>query len=224
MAGNLKFLGTNWAFNAGTGIFNFNGTTAQAITNASTSVTFNKLTDSNTTQPLTLNNSIAVNNNLTINGANAILDPVAAAVISGGTGTLTGTGTARVRRTAATADFSSQYTITNKTLTNLTVEYIGAAAQVGSALTYGGLKINNASGVNLAAGTTIVNNTLTLTAGALGVGANTLTINNGTSVGAGSLTSGAAGTVNYNQGSIGQNVLAANYGNLTFSAFTKVLA
>ena len=208
-------------FTAGTGTFNFNGTGSQTITNNG-SITFFNLTDSNTTLPLIANNSFNVNGSLNVNGASAIFNPVAAAVI-GGTGTLTGTGTARVTRTAATADFSSQYSITNKTLTNLTVEYIGTAAQVLSAITYGPLKINNASGVNLAAGTSTVNGLLTLTTGALGVGNQTLVINDGSSVGTGSITSNPTGTVNYNQGSIGQNVRAFNYGNLTFSAFTKVL-
>ncbi|HEY6232461.1 MAG TPA: hypothetical protein VIW64_14460, partial [Pyrinomonadaceae bacterium] len=208
-------------FNAGTGTFNFNGSTAQSITNVS-AFNFNNLTDSNVTQPLTLNNSFGVNGTLNINGSNAIFAPVAGAVISG-TGTLTGTGTARVTRTGADS-FFSQYTITNKTLTNLTVEYIGAGAQTASTTTYGGLKINNASGVTLNAGNTIVNGTLTLQTGALAVSAgNTLTINNGVTVVGGSLTSVATGTVNYNQGSAGQSVIAANYGNLTFSAFTKVL-
>ena len=235
MTGTANFMGNNsttnvggnfnfgsGTFNAGTSTFNFNGAIAQSITNSSP-ITFFNLTDSNTTQPLTLNNSFAVNGTLNINGANAIFDPVATPVISG-TGTLTGTGTARVSRTAATADFLSQYTITNKTLTNLTVEYIGAAVQTGSAITYGNLKINNASGVNLAAGTATVNGTLTLQTGALGVGTSTLVINNGTTVVGGSLTSGATGLVNYNQGSAGQSVIAGIYGNLTFSAFTKVLA
>ena len=113
--------------NAGTGTFNFNGTSAQSITNG-TSITFFNLTDSNVTQPLTLNNSFNVNGTLNVNGANAIFSPVAAAVI-GGTGTLTGTGTARVSRIAATPDFLTQYTITNKTLTNLQIDYNGAGNQ-----------------------------------------------------------------------------------------------
>ena len=207
--------------NAGTGTFNFNGTSAQSISNG-TNITFFNLTDSNTTNPLTANNSFAVNGSLNVNGANAIFAPVAGAVISG-TGTLTGTGTARVTRTAATADFSSQYTITNKTLTNLTVEYIGTAAQVLSAITYGPLKINNSNGVSLAAGTSTVNGLLTLTTGALAVGNQTLVLNNGSSVIGGSITSSPTGTVNYNQSSDGQNVRAFNYGNLTFSNFNKVL-
>jgi CSLREA domain-containing protein len=221
VSGNFQF--QSGTFNAGTGLFNFNGSGSQTINN-SVAITFNNLTDSNTTNPLTINNNIAVNGTLNVNGANAALAPLAATVISG-TGTLTGSGTARVTRTAATADFLSQYTITNKTLTNLTVEYSGAAAQVLSSVNnYGGLRINNASGVTSAAGTATVDGLLTLTAGALNVNTSTLVLNNGSSVGAGSITSAATGTVNYNQGSAGQNVLAFNYGNLTFSNQNKVLA
>jgi hypothetical protein len=207
-------------FNAGTGSFTFNGSAAQSITNIS-AFTFNNLTDSNVTQPLTANNSFAVNGILNINGANAIFAPVAGATISG-TGSLTGTGTVRVTRTGLDA-FFGQYSMPTRTLTNLTVEYIGAAAQTASVTTYNVLKINNASGVSLGAGTTTVNNSLLLTAGPLAVGTSTLVINSAVTVGSGSITSAATGTVNYNQGSAGQVVIAANYGNLTFSAFTKVL-
>jgi hypothetical protein len=127
---------------------------------------------SNTSAAVTAAANFAVNGTLTMNGATTVLTPAAAVIVSG-TGTLTGTGTVQVTRTAATADFSSQYTITNKTLTNLTVEYAGAAAQTVSALTYGGLKINNASGVTLAANAT-VNATLTLASGNITTGASTM--------------------------------------------------
>lgn len=116
---------------------------------------------------------VVANGTLTVT-ASAILAPVATAVISGATGTLTGTGTVQVTRIAATAGFSQQYTINTKTLTNLTVEYIGAAAQIVSTVAYGSLKINNASGVTLAADTT-VGGTLSLTVGAVTAGAFTLT-------------------------------------------------
>jgi hypothetical protein len=220
VSGNFQF--QSGTFNAGTGLFNFNGTGSQTINN-SVAITFNNLTDSNVNQALTINNNIAVNGTLNVNGANAALAPLAATVISG-TGTLTGTGIARVTRTTAIADFLNQYTISNTTLTNLTVEYIGAAAQTLSSITYGGLRINNASGVTSNGGTATVNALLTLASGPLNVGTGTLIINNGTSVTTGSITSGATGTVNYNQGSAGQNVLAFNYGNLTFSNQNKILA
>jgi CSLREA domain-containing protein len=207
-------------FTAGTSTFNFNGAAAQQIYGGSVP-TFNNLTNSNTAAQLSVNNNANANGNLTVN-ANATLNPAAASVI-GGTGTLTGSGTARVTRTAATADFLSQYTITNKTLTNLLVDYVGSSAQTVSAITYGGLRLNNAAGASLASGTTTVNSTLLLTNGTLGVGTNTLVVNNGITVTSGTFSSAATGTVNYNQGSNGQVVLAGNYGNLTFSNFNKVL-
>lgn len=219
LTGNFSYSGGT--FTAGTGTFNFNGTAAQSISNSSV-ITFNTLTDSNVTQPLTLNNSFNVNGNLTANGANTILSPVAAAVI-GGAGTLTGTGTVRVTRTAATADFLSQYTIANRTLTNLLVDYVGTAPQIISTLTYGGLRLNNTNGATLAAGTTTVNGTLTLQAGTLAVSTSTLILNSTVSQVGGTFSSAATGTVNYNQSSDGQAVATGNYGNLTFSNFNKIL-
>src|SRR6185295_17718550 len=150
-------------FNAGTGTFNFNGTGSQSISNDA-SINFFNLTDSNVTQPLTANNSFGVNGTLNVNGANAIFAPVAASVISG-TGTLTGTGTARASRIAATPDFLSQYTITNKTLTNLTIDYNGAGTQtVNNAPAYSRLRISG-SGTKTLQGSTIITSNLDIIAG-----------------------------------------------------------
>lgn len=215
-----NFSHTGGTFTASTGTFNFNGSGAQGVT-ASTAITFNNLSDANVTQPLTFNSSINVNGTLTANGANTILSPVAAAVI-GGTGMLTGTGTARVTRATGTNDFLTQYTIANKTLTNLLIDYVGPGSQGISGTTYGSLRLNNASGGTLSAPAT-VNGTLTLTAGAFNVGTSTLTLNSVVTVTGGSLTSSATGTVSYNQGSDGQQVVAGTYGNLTFSSFNKTL-
>lgn len=103
--------------------------------------------------------------------AGATLTPAAAVIISG-TGTLTGGGTAQVTTTAA-GGFTAQYTIATKTLTNLTVEYAGAAAQMVTAMTYPLLEVSNASGVALA-GATTVSTLLTLNSGVVSTGANTL--------------------------------------------------
>src|ERR1043165_3964664 len=148
--------------NAGTTTFKFNRTCAPSISNG-TAIAFNNLTDSNTTNPLTANNSFAVNGTLNVNGANAIFSPVAGAVISG-TGTLTGTGTARASRIAATADFLNQYTITNKTLTNLTIDYNGAGNQtVNNTPAYSDLTISG-SGTKTLQGNAVITGNLNIAA------------------------------------------------------------
>ncbi|HEU4836815.1 MAG TPA: tandem-95 repeat protein [Pyrinomonadaceae bacterium] len=200
--------------NAGTGTFNFNGTGAQSITNG-TSITFFNLTDSNITQPLTLNNSLAVNGTLNVNGANAILSPVAAAVISG-TGTLTGTGTARASRIAATADFLSQYTITNKTLTNLTIDYNGSSNQtVNNTPAYSHLRISGTGNKTLQGNTTITGN-LNIASGVF-VGASFNFALGGNWTNASTFNPGT-GTVTF-QGTTGTQLITGNTGffNLTLN-------
>src|SRR6185369_5468650 len=105
------------------------------------------------------------------------------------------------------------------------VNFNGGSAQTiggASATTFNNLMINNASGVTLNADITIAG-TLTLSSGPLAIGSRTLTLNNAITITGGSFTSNADGTVIYNQSSNGQNVAPGNYGNLTFSNFTKTL-
>jgi hypothetical protein len=82
--------------------------------------------------------------------------------------------------------------------------------------------------ISKTSGTLILNNNVTvsdsfqLSLGTMGVSSSTLTLN-GAVTGGGTLISGLTGTVNYNQSANNQNVLASNYGDLTFSNFRKVL-
>src|SRR5207244_6749909 len=108
------------------------------------------------------------------------------------------------------------------TTTGSTIEFNASTAQTIPAFTYDGLTLNNSAGASLG-GNVTVGGALALSSGTLAVGSTTLTLNPGSSSTAGTLSSGPAGTVSYNQGTTGQSVLAANYGNLTFSNFTKVL-
>jgi|GEM_PF-2237934 len=201
--------------NAGTGTFNFNGTGAQSITNG-TNITFFNLTDSNITQPLTLNNSLAVNGTLNVNGTNAILAPVAGAVISG-TGALTGTGTARASRIAATPDFLTQYSITNRNLTNLTVDYSGAGNQtVNNTPAYSDLRISG-SGIKTLQGNTTITSDLNIVAATLASGTFNFALSGNwtNTVGPGGFTAGT-GTVTF-QGNGGTQLLS---GNTTFFNLT----
>ncbi|HMG76859.1 MAG TPA: hypothetical protein VK582_25530, partial [Pyrinomonadaceae bacterium] len=163
-------------FNSGSGFITagstveYNGTGSQSVTVLSPLAagnTYNNLTISNTASPVSASTSFSVGGTFTQN-LNVIFSPTAAVVISGG-GTLTGSGTVQVTRATGSADFANQYAITNKTLTNLTVEFAGAAAQGTGAVTFGGLKINNSSGVTLS-GNATVNGTLTLSSGNITTG------------------------------------------------------
>ena len=234
LQGNLSVINSglanpnNTQFNGNTSTFIFTGSGSQNICSGTptcnsgalgTSVlTFNNLTDSNTTQPLTSNLSFSVGGTFNINGANAIFDPVAAAVISGA-GTLTGTGTARASRTAATADFLNQYTITNKTLTNLQIDYNGAGNQtVNNAPAYTRLRISG-TGTKTLQGNTTITSDLTIAAAALDASVSNFSFNLGgnwtNSVGAAGFVP-RSGTVTFN-GSSGTQTLS---GTTTFFNLT----
>jgi hypothetical protein len=171
--GNIQVAGLR-TFDVGAG-YVYNGTGAQVTGNGLPILALTGNVTIASGASVTTTNAIIENGTLTVNGT---LIPGAAHVMSG-SGTLTGNGTVQVTRTAATADFSSQYTITNKTLTNLMVEYATlTGSQVVSALTYSNLKLDNTSGTNTLAGSATVGGTLTTTwGGTFDVGTNQLTLN-----------------------------------------------
>lgn len=166
------------------------------------SLTFQALTIANSAT-VTTSTNFNVAGTFTINGS-AIFYPDAAVVLNsaGEAGTITGTGTARVTRTDATPDYSSQYKFTTNTLTSLTVDYYSASAQTVSAVNYGNLASSNSGDRTLAS------------SGAIGI-SGTFTIG-------GSSYTTTGSTVDYN--GAGQTVGAINYNNLTLSGSgTKTL-
>jgi hypothetical protein len=192
--GTLNFASDGNSFSS----IDFNGTSDQTIGGAGT-FTFRNITISNTGGTVFGNSSFSTDDIFTIN-ANAIFLPGASAVVSGA-GTLTGSGTVKVTRSAATADFLSQYTITNKTLTSLIVDYDATAAQTVNALNYFTLIVNGNRG----------GSTVTFETGTVG-------ISNAFVVNATNVAYGMTGnTIDYN-GSGSQTIIAFNYNNLTSSS------
>jgi len=175
----------NGVFTQANSTVTLNGSSAQTI-NGTTETAFYNLTVSNTGAAIAVstNMSIASSGTLNMNGANTTLNPGDGVVISG-LGTLTGSGTVKVTRTSATADFSTQYSISNKTLTNLTVDYAGTG-QVLSDLTYGKLTISsNAISTGANSATVGLGGSGTFTVGASGVftpSSGTMTFNTGASI------------------------------------------
>jgi hypothetical protein len=151
--------------------------TGSSISNSGT-LTFQGLSIAESAA-VTGSGNLSVSGTLTVNSGGTFT-PSQGDII-GGTGMLTGNGSVKVIRTTATADFNSQYTISTKTLANLTVEYAGSAAQEISSLTYGHLKVNNANGVTLG-GNVTVDGTLTLASGNITTGASSVIISSTGSV------------------------------------------
>lgn len=113
-------------------------------------------------------------------------------------------------------------TVTGGATSDLTLNGTG---DIASFQVTGGLSdftLNRAANVVTLGADLTVADGFTLTAGELAVSTNTLTLS-GAVTSSGTLSSAATGTVNYNKGTDVQNVLAASYGNLTFSSFAKTL-
>lgn len=122
-------------FSPASGTITLSGATG-SISNTSGTLAFFNVTMSGTTISATGNFSVV--GTMQVDGTFA---PSATTIVSGA-GTLNGSGTVRVTRIVATPSFSAQYTISTKTLASLTVNYIGAGAQIVSAENYGSLTIS----------------------------------------------------------------------------------
>jgi hypothetical protein len=172
------------------------------------------------------NFTLGVTGTITCDG---IFTPNPSTIIS--SSALTGTGTIKVTRTSATADFLTQYNITSKTIANLTVDYVAAAAQQINALTYGGLKISNTSGglsISGSGNNVVVNGMFIRTSGTLSIGTNTLTLNGGITNTAGTLSGGANSNLVIGANSnlisvIGNSATSLSLNNLTLNGGTTNL-
>jgi len=132
----------------------FNGTAAQSIGGSATT-TFNSITISNTAATVSGNVNFNVGATMTVN-ASATFSPGVTVVINNAAaaGTITGSGTIQVTRTAATADYSNQYKFSTNTLSTMTVDYAGAGNQSINAFTYGSINTSGSGTRTLTAATT----------------------------------------------------------------------
>ena len=235
-AGSNTNIGGNYTLNVlngfvhSSGTVNFNGSSSQTI--AGSQVTsFNNLTVTNTASSIAVSTNANVSGTLNLNGSATSITPAAAIVFNsaGGAGTVTGTGTIRVSRIAATADLVNQYKFSTYTFTNLTVDYNGAGAQAINNYTYNNLLVSG-SGTKTASANLVVNGTLDIASGVtLDLSTFTLSGTLATLSGTGSLkTSNTSATpipsgrswtygIEYSAAAGGQTIVAATYSNLTNS-------
>jgi hypothetical protein len=98
------------------------------------------------------------------------ITPTSSVVVSGA-GTLNGSGTVVVTRTTSSEDnFDNQYSISNRTISGLTVQYAGSTDQaISNAHAFNNLTINNTTVVNQSVDQTVSGN-LTMTSGLLSTG------------------------------------------------------
>jgi hypothetical protein len=171
--------------------------------------------------------SFSVGGTMTV-GSGVTFVPGATTHVFSGAGTLTGTGTIRTTLLSATA-LTTQYTITTKALTGLTVDYAGAGAQsiasTASVGNYGGLATSGGSGTKTLLGAITVNGDITIGTGTtLTVSGSNFAINVGGSwTRTGTFTQGT-GTVTFNGNGTTQVIggSATTFSTLTVATGAKV--
>ncbi|MCU0442943.1 MAG: hypothetical protein MUE96_11140, partial [Bacteroidia bacterium] len=176
------------------------------LTNGSGSGTANKIS----TASFTVNTG-----NFTIN-TGARFTPAAANIISG-TGTLTGTGIVEVTGT----DLPTQYTITNKVLTNLTINYAGGTQTIPSG-TYSSLTVTGGGTKTLGGAVTVTGSVTIDASNTLDVSASNFALNVGGNFTNNGTFTQRAGTVTLN-GSGSQTISGSTtttFNNLTISKTT----
>ncbi|MGE5313940.1 MAG: fibronectin type III domain-containing protein, partial [Acidobacteriota bacterium] len=199
--------GTMTETSTGTGLIVFNGNRVQNyISGGTVTNIINYTVNSGTT--------LQLGTNVITGGGSFTLSNGATIALGSPAGISTAAGTGNVQVTGAKSFGTGANYIYNGTT---------GAQSTGNALpaTVNKLTIGNGSGVTLTSSVT-VSDTLLLQDGMFSIGSTTLTLNNAV-VPAGGTLSAPSGTVHYYQASDGQNVLAANYGNLRFSNYAKLL-
>jgi hypothetical protein len=159
----------------GSGTLTMSGSLSQSL-GGTPVATVSNLVIANTVDTVSIISDLDLSGTLTVN-ANAELYVLPTKIINSGgnAGTLTGSGTVLATRVASTSDFQSQYKFNTYTLSNLTVNYMGAGAQTINLLTvnYGNLMVSG-SGIKVLSGAI----TATNVTGNITVNAATLYTNN----------------------------------------------
>ncbi|MCD6011750.1 MAG: hypothetical protein K0Q79_1612 [Flavipsychrobacter sp.] len=226
LSGNWTNNSGGTAFTARSGTVTFNGSSAQSISGSATT-SFNNFTNSNSSAAVAVNSNINVSGTLNMNGAATLLTPVSTVVInsSAAVGTISGSGTIQVTRTAATADYVNQYKFSTNTLTGMTVDYAGAGTQaINSTVgTYGGIKTSGSGTKTLTGAITAGSNGITIGSGTtLDVSSSNYQVTNGGNwTNSGTFTS-QSGTVVFNATTTGKTLSGTMTGsnkfyNLTFN-------
>ncbi|MDP3469427.1 MAG: cadherin domain-containing protein [Daejeonella sp.] len=218
----------NWTNNStfvhSNGTVNLDGILAQAIAGSSTT-SFNNLTVSNTVAAVSVNTNTNIAGTLNMNGTGSLLIPGAAVVINnaGAVGTISGNGTIRITRIAATADYLNQYKFSTNTLNSLTLDFSGAGAQTvnGGLGDFGALTLSGSGAKTLPAialnilGNFTFSGTASATAlASITVGANVI-LGTGTVFTGGAFTHNIAGNWTNNGGTFTSINSTVNFNNTT---------